>query len=147
MKKMLFIALALVVCMTGTSGATDWSVVKSGGSFYVSSYSDATIFFYGKAGESYVLSNFSNSIKLACGISSASSGKIEASGYDVVSYSTKADDLYLAICIKSSGTSGDTIVGVLDASFFKTREATRHQEPTDEEKDELQKKMYETLGK
>jgi len=128
--KKLFLTVAMAI-IASTALAGDLDVVKGGARGYVSSYSDVSVFVQLKAGDNVSVMNLNSAIiKLNCGIGRLT-GEMEKSGYDSFKYTASATDLYMVYCVKKAGTSGDTIVAVVDASY--TRDASRETPVSDED--------------
>jgi len=136
--KKLFLAILAMAIITSTALAGDYDIVKGGATGYVSSYSGVSAFVQLRAGDNISVMNLNSAkITLNCGIGRLNIG-LDKSGYDSFNYTIPATDLYMVYCIKKAGTSGDTIVAVVDASY--TREA-KHETPlTDEDLKNLTEK-------
>ncbi len=130
MKKLFLTVLAMAI-IASTALAGDLDVVKGGARGYVSSYSDVSAFIQLKAGDNVTIMNLNSAtITLNCGIGRLTS-EMEKSGRDTFKYTAPASDLYMLYCIKSAGTSKDTIIAVVDASYARE---TKHETPlTDED--------------
>jgi len=108
--------------IASTAFAGDYDIVKGGATGYVSSYSAVSAFVQLKAGDNISVMNLNSAkITLNCGIGRLNIG-LDKSGYDSFNYTVPASDLYMVYCIKKAGTSGDTIVAVVDASYTRKAE-------------------------
>lgn len=137
------IIFALALALTSSVLALDVNKINAG-RFYVSSYSNATMFSPIKAGETVFISAFGNT-GLYCGVSTISNmtNIINESSIDErgIYYTARTTDLHAILCIKDGGPSGNNFLLVSDPVPVKrsTSEATYEVNP--ELSDELQYQM------
>lgn len=92
---------------------------------YLSSTDAVAIAFNAKAGKSLTLAGISmqySSTTGYCGLARYGASGLIISGYSTSMFTVTvpADDFYMFLCLKSSGTSGDFAAIVLDNSYFTT---------------------------
>lgn len=117
--------------------AEDYSWVVSGGNFYVSSFSDAVVYFYGEEGQHLIGKNYTLSINLSCGVGNFQG--LLFTGYNTVNFIVPKNDFYVFLCIKTSGISGETTVGVTKDTV--TRKVERNVEISEDKRNILSEKI------
>lgn len=122
MKKFLTRIVLITILTLGlavAAQADEWSFVKAGSMSYVSNHSALGVFFYGEAGESIAFVPYSKSTNVYCGMTHINAD-LDAEGFLATcgDYGFAAtlpyDTLYLVVCVKAGGRSGDVIGGVFE---------------------------------
>ena len=110
--KLKTIAFALALSLASSVSALDIDR-STGGGFYVSSYSTAAMYYNMNAGEAINIYNYGPT-NVFCGVATFSNpaGLLMADYVSMTpsSFTAPHKDLYLIVCIKSSGISGDNIL-------------------------------------
>ena len=114
MRTLLF---ALALTLSANTMALDIDRI-TGGMFYVSSYSNATLFYNIDAGQSINITRFGGPI-LFCGVAALDNpGRILTSNYlgtgGTMRFSAFSKNLYIVLCIKASGLSDDSLLVIED---------------------------------
>lgn len=112
----------LLFAVTASAGEFDWVIGASTG--YISSLESPALMFNAHQGQSLLLTGYLMdyySTEGYCGLAPfTSSGSMIATGYssDYIFVTAPVDDLYMFLCVKSSGISGDLMLIATDNSLL-----------------------------
>ncbi len=131
MKKVLLCAFCFILLSISTAQASNIDWIEAASAGYLSTYSSPSILFNGRAGDSVALLMAPidySSTSGYCGLSRLDApSTIIASGYGAYGLFgvLPADDMYIFLCIKASGLSGNVILAVIDPAVLAVSSADR----------------------
>ena len=116
MKKLLAVTL---MALSLSASADKIPGIHAAGIGYVSEFSDAVVAINANAGTNLGFSNYSTVTRSFCGVAGLNNASnILTFGYGDTFFTAPRDDMYLVICIKSSGLSSDVVVSIGDPWFY-----------------------------
>lgn len=154
MKRLVLIGI-IVLSLVSFAQASEFDWVLAGSMGYLSTYSSVAVLFNAHAGQHLILAGVPAqyySTQGYCGLARYMDAKnMLAYGFSTsYLYATApADDLYVFLCIKSSGLSGDIILVAADSSLIGISESMRTQSIEEyplEMTDKLQDAMSRYFG-
>ncbi len=154
MKRLVLIGM-VVLLFVSVVHASEYDWILGGSAGYLSTYSNVAVIFNAHAGQHLLLAGLPmdySSTQGFCGLARFMDPQnLLAYGYST-SYlyaAAPGDDLYMFLCIKSSGVSGDIILVAADSSLIGISESMRTQSVEEyplEMTDKLQDAMSRYFG-
>jgi hypothetical protein len=141
----------LLFAVTANAGEFDWVVGASIGN--ISSVDSPALIFNAYGGQSLLLAGLPmtySSTEGYCGLAPfTSSGSVIASGYssDFIFATAPFDDLYMFLCVKSSGLSGDLMLVAADTYTLNVSSTASAKSTKKEVPQELKDRLVQEIAK